>query len=492
MSVAIILGVFILTNKIVEILDALNTPVLVHIEGKLLYANDEFSLLLGYNNPNELFDLKNIEVTLIKDSSKDRAKYFKRNGSAIELCQAASKIDWEGLPASLISFTPYSNTLDATNEKERNTEVSRARFMTAMSHEMMTPLHALLNVAELLKQTNLTDNQKELIDISFQSAQQLLFRVEDVLEFSNLEIDFSQTELSAFNPKESIENILANYEKQAHDKGLNFNVNLAPESNNSFMGSKDKLLRIVSHMVSNAVKYTEFGDIEINVAVGNDGRGIEIEVSDTGEGISPERLNTLFDAFQFDSDPTKRSQGGFSIGLALSRRMARSLGGDLTIDSNIGFGTVSNLYVPFEALGAVACEENYSDEAEQFRILIVEDNPTNQKVLTMVLNQLGHDSVCVDDGKQGVDIMQQANFDLILMDLHMPVMDGYEATRRIRENGHDLPIIALTADHRPEAKQLALGAGMDGFLTKPLEVSKLFEFIGSLTAAGDEDEFQVA
>lgn len=462
--------------------NAIPIAMVMHQGGDIFMINHECCRLLGYDTAVDLSQIKSFVTVFKRDFKNENANYIAKNGKALNLDQVMTPILLNGKSYSCTTLTqtqkPVQNTGD--NAVAMNAaNVARSRFLAAMSHEMRTPLNSVINGSILLSQTKLDARQDEIIEMVQSSANELLHRVEDILTYSQLEEREMPDEAIEFNLCELLTPIVRDFTSIARDKNIAFTANIDEHANNVFLGYPERFSRIVRHLANNAAAHTHSGEVKMSVNFGENGNGIFIEISDTGVGIAQERLANIFDPFNFDVDPAKRAIGGLSLGLALSNRLVKSLGGRLDIMSNLGLGTIAKIYVPFE-LADAECDDGGELEPISLNILVAEDNKTNQKVIALILDQMGHQITTADDGLLCVEQAKQQSFDAILMDLHMPNMDGYEATREIRKLGIEIPIFALTADNRPEAHKNASDAGMDGFLTKPLVVARLFEVLGEV------------
>lgn len=470
-------------NLLRSIVDGLPCALVLHQDGEILMANNECAKLLGYTQSRELMGVRNFNTVFCRDYKRSETNYFRRDGTKINLSQHHNKIKIADKEVTCTTLIPSMVEIARENADRavalNSANVARSRFLAAMSHEMRTPLNSVLNGSILLEGTGLDARQKELVEMVSGSANELLHRIEDVLTYSQLEEREMPDELVGFNVKEIITPLLRDIEGKAKDKGLSFKAYIDDRYDIVFMGYPERWIRIIEHICDNAVKYTYSGDVSIKLDFGEDGHGIFVQINDTGVGIAPERLRNIFDPFNFDTDPALRNEGGLSLGLALSKRIVKSMGGELKIESNIGLGSVAHVYVPFE-LAAIGDDEDEIDYHIALNILVAEDNRTNQKVIKLILDQLGHHTTTADDGLLCVEALKNQNFDVVLMDLHMPNMDGYEAAIAIREMGNDVPIFALTADNRPEAHDKAIQSGMDGFLTKPLMIGRLNETLSEV------------
>lgn len=462
-----------------SILESLPSPIMIHIKGRLLYANRASSALLGFEKPEDLMSLKSIAYALKKECMSNSISFYNKEGETIDCSLKHFPINFQGFAADGIIIEQIEKQTFINNKAQENKQneaiQSRTRFLAAISHEMRTPLNSLINLSHLLKNTELDKNQIELVEIAHHSAQELLDRIEDVLEFSQLESEKIAPNLSPINVANEIYPVIEILENSALNKNINFNYNINPKCDTQFMGCATSLRRVIRHIGENAIKYTYEGSVEINVDINNVQNGINIEIKDTGLGINPQKLKEIFDPFSFNINPINRIEGGLCLGLALSKAITNMHGGELKLENNSPQGIIAKIFLPFEiiAIEKEGNEENLKQKEPSLNILVAEDNMTNQKVITLILNQLGHEVTTASDGSLCIETLGTQNFDLILMDLHMPYMDGYEATRRIRAAGNEIPIFALTADARNEAREQALEVGMDGFLTKPLMVGEL-------------------
>jgi CheY-like chemotaxis protein/anti-sigma regulatory factor (Ser/Thr protein kinase) len=278
----------------------------------------------------------------------------------------------------------------------------------------------------------------------------------------------------------------------AHGKGLGFRLQVSDDARGWWRGDADRLRQIVGNLMSNAVKFTPQGVVEACVDINPDTGALRMIVRDSGVGISPEKLPALFEKFtQADNSATRRF-GGTGLGLAICRELTQMMGGSIDVESREGHGSTFTVELPLERGEAgemVVHEEAARTGDRNLRLLAAEDNPTNQQVLAAVMESLEIDIDIVADGKQAVDAWKLGGYDLILMDIQMPIMDGIDAARAIRaqealEGRRRIPIVALTANALTYQVDEYLAAGMDDHVAKPIEIAKLYEAIsGALTAA---------
>lgn len=472
-----------------SLLEAMPYSILVHVKERILFANKACANLLGYEKPEEIYSLRSVAYFLKKQGSSKSASFYTRDGKTIDCTLEHFPINFQGNEADGIILKnkneQSAEDIREIKEIEKEANSSRTRFLAAVSHEMRTPLNSLINLSHMLENTGLDKNQSELLEIAHNSAQELLDRVEDVLEFSQLESERIKPNLEPINVYNEVAPVIELLNVDAINKGIEFESSIDKKIDAQFMGCAASLRRVLRHLGENAIKYTHEGGVKIEVEFSKENNGINLTISDTGLGISPQRLSEIFDPFSFNVNPINRTSGGLSLGLGLSRAIVRAMGGEISLDHNVPHGIIAKVFLPFEIISNEEADDELVDYEPSLNILVAEDNMTNQKVVTLILNQLGHQVTTADDGAKCIETLKTQKFDLILMDLHMPNVDGYEAARRIRAEGNNIKIFALTADARQEAKDQAIEVGMDGFLTKPLMVGELHALLTGII----EDKF---
>ena len=369
---------------------------------------------------------------------------------------------------------------------------ARAAFLAMMSHEMRTPLNGVVGMAGLLEGTALDADQRSLVGTLKRSADHLLVLIDDVLDFSKLEAGRLEIESRPFDLVDVVRSTTEMLRTKADEKGLALVVRTAGSVPARVLGDPSRLRQIVINLVGNAVKFTERGEVEVTIAGVPAGEhvAIEIAIRDTGIGIAPEDLPNLFQEFaQVDASISRRF-GGTGLGLAISRKLARRMGGEVTVASRPGEGSIFTFGAEFD-VAAVTTETEAvataaAPEAPPSRVLVAEDNPTNMLVATRILQSLGHSVTGVGDGRAACEALAAESFDIVLMDVMMPGMDGLAATREIRASGGpmaDVPIVVLTANALAEDYRNAVEAGADGFATKPIDRASLGRVIADTLAA---------
>ncbi|PZR35996.1 ATP-binding protein [Caulobacter segnis] len=402
----------------------------------------------------------------------------------------ANDEDLRGAMAELVKARDDANTAN----------VLKSHFLANMSHEIRTPLNGVLAMAEVMDMDELKPAQRERLAVIRESGGLLLAVLNDVLDLSKIEAGRLEIQDRPFDIAQLAQSIRETYAHQAREKGLAFEVAVAPEAQGLWRGDADRLRQILGNLISNALKFTLEGAVAVRFASAEDGSGLRIDVADTGIGISSDILPRLFDKFVQADSSTKRRFGGSGLGLAICRELAALMGGSIKVQSREGRGSTFTVLVALpreEAIVQVHAVEEAADSAPQpapqtakapLRVLAADDNPTNQKVIEAVLAPLGVELTAVTDGAACVEAWKAAKFDIILMDIHMPVMDGIEAARAIRaleaQEGRDrTPIVAVTANALAHQVEDYLSAGMEGHVAKPVEVTKLYSAIDDAIAA---------
>jgi len=367
---------------------------------------------------------------------------------------------------------------------------AKSVFLASMSHEIRTPLNGVLGMAQAMAADELSPNQRERLDVVRTSGEALLSVLNDVLDFSKIEAGKLIIEEVAFDLAQVVRSSQLIFAEAARVKGLSLDVLIAEDAAGEYLGDPSRIRQILNNLISNALKFTQTGEIRISVER-TDGV-LRIAVSDTGEGIGSEQLEYLFEEFVQADTSTTRRHGGTGLGLAICRRLAGLMGCTVTASSRLGEGSVFTIALPLTRIGAArAAEVDGPSERPEYptlRILAAEDNATNQCVLKTLLGQAGLEPAIVGDGQQAVEAWRSQPWDLILMDIHMPALDGIDATRLIRaeeiaSGRARTPIIALTANAMAHQIAEYRAAGMDGHVAKPIDVAQLFRAVSDAVAA---------
>ena len=381
-----------------------------------------------------------------------------------------------------------ADLVEARDRAER-ANLAKSQFLANMSHEIRTPLNGVLGMAQVMERSDLGSPHREHLKIIRDSGETLLAVLNDVLDLSKIEAGRLELDDHVFDLAETITTACRPFALLARQKDVAYVKEIAPEALGSWCGDSVRLRQVLSNLASNAVKFTHEG--EIRLTVGATPEGLTFTLTDTGIGIAPDRIASLFEKFvQADSSTTRRF-GGTGLGLAISRELVERMGGTLRMDSAPGKGSTFVFRLPFERVDAVDYLAPAADEGDirSLRILAAEDNLTNQFILRALLESAGVDLHTVANGREAVDAFHADDFDLILMDVQMPVMNGVEATRAIREreSTHSLsptPILALSANVMSHQLDEYARAGMDGVVAKPVDAGKLIEAIAAAMERG--------
>ena len=379
---------------------------------------------------------------------------------------------------------------DARDAAERANQ-AKSIFLANVSHEIRTPLNAVIGTTELLGDTELTPVQLEHLDAIRESAEALLDIINDILDFSKIEAGKLVSEQVPFRLRDRLENLVKSLAPRLHGKPVTMVTDVAPDAPDALVGDARLLRQVLANLLSNATKFTAHGEIVLHVRrqeLTADAVTLEFAVADTGIGIPPDKQRVIFEEFVQADASTTRQYGGTGLGLAIASRLAGILGGSIGLESEPNRGSTFHFTARF-GLGAAGAVETPRDRdpivaLRPLRVLLVEDSVANQRVATGMLEKMKHTVRVVTDGAAAVEACAAERFDVVLMDLQMPRMDGYEATRAIRRREQEqgaprTPIVALTARASMGNEALCLSAGFDGYLPKPYRSRELLDAISA-------------
>jgi PAS domain S-box-containing protein len=476
--------------------DAPNPIVEFDATGAMLYANTGMLNVMGQCGLLEA----GIEVMFPANLSTILHQCLTTGSSLsrVEHAVADRVLAWSFFPLRELGLV-RAYGLDITSDvalrraKEAAEESARAKgtFLATMSHELRTPMNGVLGCTQLLKDTSLTDQQRELIETMHRSAEALLTLVNDILDFSKIEAGKMTLEVADVNLRTLIGDVTTLVAELASKKGLNISVKIDSDVPEVFRGDPIRLRQILFNFVGNAIKFTERGGVTIAVSMkteradGSDAVILEWSVRDTGIGLTPEQQVQLFKAYAQADASTARRFGGTGLGLMICRQLVELMGGTITINSVFGEGSTfiytTNLLPAIHreatALPIRADQYGVGEQVGALRVLVADDNEINQVVACKFLQKLGCQVEVARTGREAVESISRTTYDVVLMDCEMPEMDGYEAAREVRrcEEGtpKHLPIIALTGHTSDEDAQKCRQAGMDKVVTKPVTLAVL-------------------
>ena len=492
----------------------------VDLRGNYLFVNDAFCRLYGFEKseilgrdfresaaPEREGILRTMYSQVYRTGQPIRAFEYaiaRKNGPAIVVEQSISlERDAHGRGVGFLAITR-----DCTERKRAQEDLAKARdaaeaanrakseFLANMSHEIRTPMNGIIGMTALALDGPLTPPQAECLDTIRGQAESLLTIVNDILDFSKIESRRVELESVPFTLANALDEVIRPLAMRARQKGITLSSATGAGVPSRIVGDPVRLKQIVSNIVSNAVKFTEQGSVTLEVSADRDAEGrlmLHLVITDTGIGIPAEKLAAIFEPFrQVDGSMTRRF-GGTGLGLAIASTLVELMGGRIQLDSTPGRGTTFHVTLP-----AVAAADNVQTEsavsaavaasarraaapARRARILVAEDNIVNQRVAAALLTKRGHTVTVVNNGREAVDAMQRERFDLVLMDVQMPEMDGFEATAAIRrmeqDTGRRVRIVAMTAHAMSGDRENCLAAGMDDYLSKPIDQRTLYAVV---------------
>ena len=404
--------------------------------------------------------------------------------------------------AVALAYFAIRHAKDAAESASR----SKSEFLANMSHEIRTPLNSILGFTELLRRgVGLSEEDRGHLDTIRSSGRHLLTLINDILDLSKIEAGRMEFEQIRCSPHQIICDVLSAMHVPAQERGHSLECHWASGVPETILTDPARLRQVLTNLIGNAIKFTERGRVKVVATVMPDSPEprFVIEVHDTGIGIPADRVEAIFSPFEQADNSITRRFGGTGLGLAISRRIVDSLGGTLTVESAPGRGSVFRVTLatgplenvrildspPAEALkSASASNSTRSISLNSARILLVEDGESNRQLIRLVLQQAGAEVAVAENGREGLEAANNGTFDLIMMDMQMPVLDGYTATQRLRERGCHLPIIALTAHAMRGDKEKCLAAGCTDYLSKPIDMDELVQTVAVALRAATTPE----
>ncbi|OAN11409.1 hybrid sensor histidine kinase/response regulator [Photobacterium jeanii] len=360
-------------------------------------------------------------------------------------------------------------------ERAEASERATRDFLAMINHELRTPLNGLLGTAELLEETPLSPEQRKLLTTLNHSGELLRAIINDLLDYSKINAGMLELIPSPFHSKQLAEKLQAVFMHRASEKQLDFTVSNGANIPDYLVGDEDRIKQIFVNLIGNAIKFTEYGSVTAHLDWQDE--NLVFSVTDSGCGIAKSEQCKLFKPFSQVDISSKRSHEGTGLGLAICRQLALQMNGNILLESDIGKGSTFTVTLPLAVHNHTVEEDapraSTDKPLDKVTVLVVEDLKTNQMIIKLMLTKMGITPEIADNGKIALDLLSDKDFDLILMDCRMPIMDGYTATRTLREQGYSKPIVALTAGTTTAEREDCITAGMNDILCKPYQSSEL-------------------
>ncbi|BBE31901.1 hypothetical protein OSSY52_20420 [Tepiditoga spiralis] len=454
-------------------------------EEELLNKNIKYFL-----KDSDLITVENTHNKILEGNFINNTKIYmkKKNGTYLPL-RISAKASKElklifGVGRDVSAEELTLKKLQMAAKKEAEASKLKTNFLANMSHEIRTPLSAIIGAIELLSEYNYTNEQEELINILRSSSDTLLELINNILDLSKIESGHLSFEFIDFSPSIMFENIENIFRPLANKKGINFYLENNMSKKYNLKSDPTRLKQVLVNLISNAIKFTSEGSVSlsINELESNEKTvKLEFKVKDTGIGIPKEKINTIFESFNQADNSITRKFGGTGLGLAISKKIIEKLGGKIIVESVLNAGSTFKFVLEIEKSNKFIEKDNTLNidtiKSSEITILIAEDNDINQKILKMMLKDKNFNIHMASDGEEAVSLISKIPFDLILMDVQMPKLNGFEATKEIRKHNKNIPIIALTANAMKGYKEVCIKNGMNDYLVKPISKRALFNII---------------
>jgi len=496
------------TKKLVQELDSLVEVKLDygHIILDTLFSKGQSAAIATYKSRGKTYVMGDI-VNVINLLNKPRQQYLTKlaidaNNSGKSAREWGFILAITVVLASIFTFEYIARRtkrqqqlyeqLNESEKKVREAGIIKENFMANMSHEIRTPMNAILGFTNLLQKEPLNEKSREFVGSIQNSGESLLEIINDILDFSKIEAGMMRIESNSFSLRELLHSVKTMFTTRIQIKDLRFTVNIENSIPDLLIGDAVRLTQILVNLVNNAIKFTNSGGIEINVTADKkkeDHVDISFSVKDTGIGIAPNKIEAIFERFQQADEDTTRKYGGTGLGLSIVKQLIDLQNGTISVNSVLNKGTEFVFSIPYAISNEItvhedlkifsASETNLTDT--RFKILVAEDNAMNQSLMRHLLSYWNLDFDIVSNGQVAIEALQRNEYRLLLMDIQMPVMDGYTATLKIRnELGMNIPIIAMTAHAMTGEREKCLCYGMNEYIPKPIREKELFQMMKNL------------
>lgn len=478
----------IVNNKMIEVLGEPSAHILGKSDGSLQIPADRRKLY-EETDRQVLMEKKTVvaeDILLVNGHKRyfwvTKLPLLDENGSVMAICGIANDIS---------NFKEVEQDLRKARDEAENSRLAQEYFLANISHEIRTPMNGIIGMTDLLVTTELDKDQREFAESIQESALNLLNLINDLLDISKINSGKFKLESTTFDLPEAVRKAVYPLQFKADEKQISLEVIVEPSLATTVVGDPLRLQQIIINLASNAVKFTEQGGVTVRVASVADGDTdiiVQIQVSDTGIGIPEDRIADIFDTYTQSDFNIARQYGGTGLGLAIVKQLVEMQRGAISVQSRVGEGSTFTVSIPY-AIGKEVRHERLTQPAEgrnidltNLRVLVAEDNTINQKVVTYMLQNVGATVHIANNGREALEAMLHNHFDIILMDMQMPEMDGYEATLTIRNRLQmNIPIIAMTANALKGEAEKCFEVGVNRFISKPFNQQELIQEIATLT-----------
>ena len=435
---------------------------------------------------------ENVILAIVRDITKEKKHQNELKELNVKLEERHEELSMqnEEIITQTENLQKQKEIVEAEKHKALEASKYKSLFLANMSHEIRTPLNGIIGMVEILKESKLLKKQKESLEIIELSGNNLLSIINDILDYSKIEANQLELENITFNLYEEIENVVRMLSLKAETKGLGLSYEIHPDVSKYITGDPLRIRQILINFCNNSIKFTEKGFVHINITPvknTNDNITLKFEVKDTGIGINKKNQNKLFKEFSQVDSSTSRKFGGTGLGLAISKKLSLMMDGEIGVESELNKGSTfwfTGKYQISKQSSIIRNKDNKTETNRLLNILLVEDNIINQKVATHTIKQNGHSINIANDGLEALELFKKSKYDIILMDIQMPNLNGYETTKEIRrleklESLTPTKIIAMTANALKGEKEKCLNIGMNGYLSKPFKKESLINILNS-------------